>query len=216
MKFIIIIISCLFLFSCQTTQNSNLDDAPSKSEIHQVGECRVGILGKNHKNNLILVNESNKKYLHINKQEDEFGLISTTGNYTAKELSLQDQTSVTIVEDIVMAKVLSLLKGYRFYTFAQSCDISQFQDPQWPVRESLFLEQNGKCKIFIRDEKMIDDNKKITDKGKTYRTLKSFILQAQATGRNANITTKQENAEQILRQNQQAIQQNFQHWENKK
>ena len=58
---------------------------------------------------------------------------------------------------------------------------------------------------------MIDDNKKITDKGKTYRTLKSFILQAQATGRNANITTKQENAEQILRQNQQAIQQNFQH-----
>ena len=200
MKFIIIIISCLFLFSCQTTQNSNLDDAPSKSEIHQVGECRVGILGKNHKNNLILVNESNKKYLHINKQEDEFGLISTTGNYTAKELSLQDQTSVTIVEDIVMAKVLSLLKSYRFYTFAQSCDISQFQDPQWPVRESLFLEQ-----------KMIDDNKKITDKGKTYRTLKSFILQAQATGRNANITTKQENAEQILRQNQQAIQQNFQH-----
>ena len=204
--FIIICIICLVLTSCQTTQSS---DAPSSSEVKRVGECRLAILGKFHNNNLLLVNKTNKHYLNGSQIQDSIDIDANTLLYSARQFNLQDNTSVTIVDDAVMAKMLSLLKEYNFFSFAKSCSLENFQKNNWPEKESIFLEKNGQCYLFQRPEHMVDIEKKLTDKGKAYRYLKSFVCQAQATGVQARLTSRKSEIESFQK-NQNQLQQNFQ------
>lgn len=204
--YIIIFIICLVLTSCQTTQSA---DAPSSAEVKRVGECRLAVLGKFHNNNLLLVNKTNKRYLYGEQVHDSIDIDPNTLLYSAKQFNLKDNTSVTIVDDAVMAKMLSLLKEYNFFAFAKSCSLQDFQKNNWPEKESILLEKNGQCHLFQRPEHMVDIEKKLTEKGKTYRYLKNFIYQAQATGVPARLTTRKSEIESFQR-NQNQLQQNLQ------
>ncbi len=174
------------LCSCSLQQHNEDDGVPYINPAN-IGNIRIAILGQEKKSNVVLVNQSNKQYLSLQdfakeQSRDEVPLSSL--KYKSSELSFDTNTVVVIVEDIVMAKLLGLFEKYAFQNFAESCTPRHFSNPQWPERDAIFLEDNGQWSTLLRDEKLTNEARQETQKAQTYRILKSYILQAHATGYN--------------------------------
>ena len=175
----------LFLFwmmvGCQSGP-SQMDAGSQQQKSSNIGDIRVAILGKQRKSNLVMVNQSNRRHLFPKEFSDLKNLTLSDLEYRAPFLSFHDNTSVTMIEDEVMEQLLSLFVQYRFGEYATSCNIEDFKNPRWPERDAIFLEQNGEMLVLVRDEKLVDQDKRVTRPGTAYRTLKYYVLQAQQAG----------------------------------
>jgi len=171
----------LVMIGCQSGP-SQTDVDLSQGKSSNIGNIRIGILGKHRKSNLLVVNQSNRRHLFPKEFADPQKLTLSDLEYRASFLSFHDNTSVTLIEDEVMEQLLSLFVQYRFGEYAVPCKVDDFKNPGWPERDAILLEQNDEMLVLVRDEKLVDHEKKVTKQGTAYRTLKYYVLQAQRAG----------------------------------
>lgn len=148
-----------------------------------IGNMRIAIVSKRKSTNLLLVHPGNSKYLKpIESGKARQDMALHEFDYQAPYLSGYDQTSVVIVDDEVMAKLVALLDHYQFYEYAQSCTAEQVKSADWPERDAIFVDNNDRLAVLMREESLFDASQRPTKQAELYRTLKYNILQAQQLG----------------------------------
>lgn len=168
-----------------TTSNLAEEDNLPYVDPSQIGNVRLALLSKDRESNIVLINQSNTRYLKPQdfvEETDREKVPITALKYQATELHYDNKTVVVIVEDEVMAKLLALFQQYGFDNFAETCSRSQFADSTWPARDTIFAERGSQWQILTRDSKLMNEAQQTTPKSQTYRILKSYIWQAHLTG----------------------------------
>jgi hypothetical protein len=220
MRFLAIFLALWILNGCETANKGvKKQDNPVSEVDPSVGNIRVAIVGRHKKNNLLLVNQSNRQYLFpkdFAKDADRNKLPLQALEYRAAHLSFHDTTAITIVEDKVMEKLMSLLQEYRFYEYAQSLPAQDIGKPDWPERDSILLEHNNTLHVLTREEKLVDSTKRATKQGETYRIAKGLIRQAEATGYRPLQILQNIDGKNLFKENQQNLERDIQSLQKKK
>ena len=210
-----VLIFLLFCLSCQSNNGKSQDyDLPEVSS-ESVGNTRIGLFGAYKKNNLILVNQSNERYL----QPQEFVEIKnrkeiplTSLKYIRENKPFEDSTAIVILEDDVMAKILAVCLKERLEQNSESVSQEEWNGTNWPERDAIFLEREGQRWVLVREEKLIDSNQRPTQKSKIYSTIKYCILQAQMTGHRPMHVLPNTDGSEIFRSSQNRLNQDKKKW----
>ena len=205
------------LLSCQTATNKQNLDLPDVDP-NSIGKIRIAIIAANKKGNVLLINQSNTRYLKAQsfaKGQAREKLPLTSLKYQSDHLSCVDNTVVVIVENEVMAKLLALLQRCSYTNYAIPCTKKQISSPDWPEREAIFFDDNGSFSAFIKNAHSLNQAPQASQRYLDYRTLKFYILQAQTTGYKPMHVLLNIDGKKIFRENQKNLEKNYRQKKNR-
>ncbi len=206
-----------FCLACQSNREKVEDygDVPYVSP-NSMGDVRVGLFGPYKNHNLILVNQSNQKYLQpqdfaesTNRKE----IPLTSLKYLGDHGSFANNTAIVIVEDEVMAKILGIFIKERYEENSEPI-AEEWEREDWPERDAIFLEQGGQRSALVREEKLVD-GKRPTQKSIAYSRIKYCLIQAQMAGYRPMSVLHNANASDLFRKSQNRLDQDRQKWNKK-
>ena len=182
MRLLLALLLVLTTWGCAGSAKSKSTPANKKKE-YKIGSVKIAIIGPRRKYNMVVVNESNQTYLQLkdfakNRPRRE---APTTAFYYQDPYLPGSNPAVAIIEDEVMAHLLDLLANYAFYAKARACSPKELQDPHWPEREAIVVDQGGNLMVLSKPG-MVDSRKMVSKDGEAYRIIKFYSYRAYRDG----------------------------------